>query len=87
MEKTIIIYEDGNFDFLNEGEQVKMESNKDFMVMHVNEKSSAEKLSALATMVFRDPRYEMELGIKALCTHRLLHEVIIEAMEAKKAAC
>lgn len=87
MEKTVIIYEDGNYDFLNEGEQIKMEADKDFMVMHINEKSSAEKLSALTTMVFRNPKFEMELGIRALCTHQPLHEVIIEAMEEKKAEC
>jgi hypothetical protein len=87
MEKTVIIYEDGNYDFLNEGEQIKMEADKDFMVMHVNEKSSAEKLSALATMVFRNPKVEMDLGIKALCTGQPLHEVILKAMERKKEAC
>lgn len=87
MEKTIVIYEDGNFDFLNEGEQIKMESNKDFMVMHVNEKSSAEKLAALTSAVFQDPKLEMELGIRALCTHQPLHEVILKAMEKKKEAC
>lgn len=87
MEKTVIIYEDGNFDFLNEGEQIKMEPNKDFMITHINEKSSAKKLSALTTMVFQNPKFEMELGIKALCMHRPLHEVILEAMEKKKEVC
>lgn len=87
MEKTIVIYEDGGYDFLNEGEQFKMETSKDFMVMHVNEKSSAQKLAALTSAVFQDKKFEMELGIRALVTGRPLHEVIIEAMEEKKAAC
>lgn len=87
MEKTIVIYEDGNYDFLENGVQIKMDSDKDFMVMHINEKSSAEKLSALTTMVFRNPKFEMELGIRALCTHQPLHEVILKAMEKKKEEC
>lgn len=87
MEKTIVIYEDGNFDFLNEGEQIKMESDKDFMVMHVNEKSSAQKLAVLTSTVFHDQKTEIDLGLKALCTGQPLHKVIIEAMEEKKAAC